>query len=41
MQARLCGSEGNVKGGRHVGHLEVEAEPKHQKRSIRLVQAAD
>src|SRR5450759_2097704 len=41
MQARLCGSEGNVKGGRHVGHLEVEAEPKHQKRSILLTQTAN
>lgn len=41
MQARLCRSEGNVKGGRHVGQLEVEAEPKHQKRSVLLAQTAN
>lgn len=41
MQARLCGSEGNVKGNRHVGQLEVESEPKHQKSPILLTQTAN
>src|SRR5450759_1019889 len=41
MQARLCGSEGNAECGSHVGQLEVEAEPKHQKRSILLAQTAN
>jgi hypothetical protein len=41
MQARLCGSEGNAKGSRHVGQLEVKTESKHEQGSICLAEATD